>query len=84
MLLHNDGGGPGAAAARVVDLFGDELGGSIRSALDDLLANFQTTTAQGQQAYASQMTQDHPELETSEEVADAVAAVHEFHAAIFA
>ncbi len=83
VLLHNDDGGPNAAAATVIDLFGDELDGSIRTALDDVLANFQTTTAQGPHAYASQMTQDHPELGTTEALADAVAAVHEFHAAVF-
>ena len=83
VLLHNDDGGPDAAAARVIDLFSDALRGSIRTALDDLLANFRTTTAQGPQAYASQVTQDHPEFHASEAAADAVAAVHEFHAAVF-
>lgn len=84
VLLHNDDGGPEVAAGRVIDLFSDALRGSIRTALDDLLANFQTTTAQGPQAYASQMTQDHPELNVSETAADAMAAVHEFHAAVLA
>ena len=56
---------------------------AVRTALDDLLANFWTTTAQGPQAYASQMAQDHTELNASEAAADAVAAVHEFHAAVF-
>jgi len=83
VLLHNDAGGPRAAATRVTDLFGEVLGGSMRTALDDLLANFQTTSAQGPQAYASQMTQDHPELTVLTTTADAVAAVREFHAAVF-
>ncbi len=82
VLLHNDHGGPEAAAVRVVDLFRDELGGSVRTALDDLLANFATTTAQGPEAYASQMIQDHPELRSSEVAADAVVAVHEFHVTV--
>jgi hypothetical protein len=84
VLLHNDEGGPEAAAARVVDRFGDALRGSIRTALDDLLANFAVTTAQGARAYAQQITQDHSELSASEAAADAVAAVHEFHVALFA
>lgn len=84
VLLHNDEGGPAAAAALVVDRFGDALSGSVRTAVDDLLANFATTTAQGARAYAQQITQDHPEISTPEAAADAVAAVHEFHAALFA
>jgi hypothetical protein len=83
VLLHNDEGGPEAAAAQVIDRFGGALRGSIRTALDDLLANFRTTTAQGPQAYALQMIEDHPELSRSEMTADAVAAEHEFHAAVF-
>ena len=82
VLLHNDEGGPGAAAARVIDRFSGDLRGFIRTALEDLLANFRTTTAQGPRAYASQMTEDHPELSASETAADAVAAVHEFHTAV--
>ncbi len=83
VLLHNDYGGPQAAATRVTDLFSEVLGGSIRTALDDLLANFHTTSAQGPQAYASQMMQDHPELTALVATADAVAAVREFHATVF-
>ena len=83
VLLHNDDGGPEAAATRVTDVFSDALGGSIRTALDDLLANFQTTSSQGPQAYASQMMQDHPDLEPLVAAADAVAVVREFHASVF-
>jgi Nucleotidyl transferase AbiEii toxin, Type IV TA system len=84
VLLHNDEGGPDAAATRVVDRFGDALHGSIRTALDDLLANFATTAAQGARAYAQQITQDHAELSAAEAAADAVAAVHEFLAVLYA
>ncbi len=83
VLLHNDDGGPEAAGTRVADVFSVALGGSIRTALDDLLANFQMPSAQGPQAYASQMKQDHPEIERVVAAADAVAAVREFHAAVF-
>jgi hypothetical protein len=82
VLLHNDAGGPRAAAAAVRERFGDELGGSIRTALDDLLANFQSPSAQGPQAYATQMRVDHPDLDETTLLADAVLAVEEFHAAV--
>ena len=42
--------------------FGSELG-AVRLALDDLLANFAAPDAQGSQAYAGQMTIDHPDLD---------------------
>ena len=83
VLLHNDEGGPEAAGARIHDRFAGQLSGPIRTALDDLLANFETTAAQGPLAYALQMTEVHPELGSSEVAADAVTAVHEFHSAIF-
>jgi hypothetical protein len=82
VLLHNDGGGPTAAAAAVKARFGSELVGSIRTALDDLAANFQSPSAQGPQAYAAQMLLDHPELDEATVLADAVVAVEEFHTAL--
>jgi hypothetical protein len=84
VLLHNDVGGPTIAAAAIAERFGDELTGSIRIALDDLAANFASPGAQGPRAYASQMLVDHPELDDSTLLADAVVAVGEFHAAVFA
>lgn len=82
VLLHNDEGGPQAAAALVLDRFAMQVRGPIRTALDDLLANFETATAQGPLAYARQMREVHPELSSTEVAADAVVAVHEFHSAV--
>jgi len=79
VLLHNDAGGVAEAAALVIERFGDEIVGSFRTALDDLQANFQDPAAQGPQAYATQMLVDHPELDGSTLLADAVTAVGEFH-----
>jgi len=83
VLLHNDDGGPRAAASSVLALFADRLVGATQTALDDLLANFQTTDAQGPQAYASQMVLDYPEMEFQEVAVDAVVAVREFHEGLF-
>jgi hypothetical protein len=84
VLLHNDAGGPRAAAAAVRHAFPDELVGAVRTALDDLAANFERATDQGPRAYASQMLLDHPELDGATLLADAVVAVHEFHEALLA
>lgn len=83
VLLHNDEGGPTAAARLVLDRFGTDLRGPIRSALDDLLDNFQTPGSQGPQAYAAQLGLDHPEVPGTEAAADAIAAVTEFHSRLF-
>ena len=72
VLLHNNAGGPHQAAALVQERFGADLVGSTRSALDDLRLNFEDPHAQGPQAYASQMILDHPELDFSILLADAV------------
>jgi hypothetical protein len=82
VLLHNDAGGPTAAAAAVKASFGRELVGSIRTALDDLAANFQSPSAQGPHAYAAQMLLDHPELDEAMVRADAVVAIEEFHTSL--
>ena len=78
VLLHNDAGGPSAAAAKVRDRFSDDLR-TIHTALDDLRANFQAPNAQGAQAYVRQMRIDHPELDPVSLSADAVVAVQEFY-----
>jgi hypothetical protein len=83
VLLHNDLGGPIAAARRTGELFSGELGGPIRTALDDLLANFELPGAQGADAYASQMSSDHEDIDQATLRADAAIAVREFHAALF-
>lgn len=78
VLLHNDAGGPNEAAAAVLDRFGDQLSGAIRTAIEDLRANFATPTAQGPVAYADQILLDHPELDRATVTADAVIAVARF------
>lgn len=78
VLVHNDLGGPDEAAGAVLSLFGDELTGSIRFAIEDLRANFATLTAQGPVAYADQILLDHPELDRTTVTADAVVAVQRF------
>jgi hypothetical protein len=79
VLLHNDAGGPRAAALAVRAAFPDDLVGSVRTALDDLAANFARPGDQGPQAYASQMLVDHPELDGPTLQADAALAVAEFY-----
>lgn len=78
VLLHNDAGGPDAAAALVLDRFGDDLTGSIRTAIQDLRANFADPGSQGPVAYTEQMHLDHPELDRRTLAADAVVAVDRF------
>jgi hypothetical protein len=71
------------AADAVNDLFGHDLAGAVRTALDDLLANFASPGDQGPSAYAGQMTLDHPELDAASLAADAVLAVEAFHRRLF-
>lgn len=78
VLLHNDAGGPAAAAALVRERFPGDLR-SVHTALDNLQANFQTPQAQGPQAYVRQMLIDHPELDPPRLAADASLAVQGFH-----
>ena len=77
VLLHNDAGGPEAAAQAVLDRFGGQLG-PIRTALNELAANFANPEAQGPRASARQMAIDHPEVEPARALADAVVAVDAF------
>jgi hypothetical protein len=81
VLLHNDAGGVSAAEAAIREKFGGDLG-SMRTALDDLRANFHRG-GQGPQAYAAQMLVDHPELDAATLLADAELAVESFHEALF-
>lgn len=83
VLIHNDEGGPGAAADTVRARFGTELVNEVRTALDDLLANFADPDAQGPTAYKSQMAIDAPDLDESTTAADAVVAVDVFHQSLF-
>lgn len=79
VLLHNDEGGVNAAANRVLAIFGSELVGPIRTALDDLRDNFGHSKSQGPNAYADQMVLDHPDLDATTLRAEAVTAVDQFH-----
>lgn len=78
VLLHNDAGGPEQGAAVVLERFGGEINRSIRTAIEDLNANFANPTAQGPAAYAEQILLDHPEIDRATATADAVVAVTHF------
>jgi hypothetical protein len=78
VLLHNDIGGPRAAALEVRKLIGRELVGEMHTALNDLAANFESPNCQGPKAYAEQMLIEHPELDEMTLRADAVLAVTQF------
>jgi hypothetical protein len=78
VLLHNDEGGPTAAAQQTRDRFGDDLVGSTMTAIRELQANFGDTAAQGTIAYAQTMLDLHPELDGDVLVNDAVTAVTQF------
>jgi hypothetical protein len=82
VLLHNDDGGPEAAADAVRAKFDSDLTGSLRTALADLCANFADRTAQGPQAYAEQMVADHPDLDGAILATDAVIAVETFYTSV--
>jgi len=83
VLIHNDLGGAAAAGRRTAELFSTEIAGAVRTALDDLLANFGETDAQGPEAYAAQMIVDHAGLDESMLRADSVVAVQEFYDVLF-
>ena len=82
VLLHNDVGGPTAAATQVRDQFADDLR-AVHTALNDLRANFEGPAAQGTLAYSAQMRIDHPELDPVILAADASVAVQEFHRSLW-
>ena len=83
VLLHNDFGGPEYAARVTSERFRQDLVGSMRTALDDLLANFDSPDSQGPQAYASQMMVDYPGSDDAQLRADAVLAVRSFYRGLF-
>ncbi|MCC7112650.1 MAG: nucleotidyl transferase AbiEii/AbiGii toxin family protein [Deltaproteobacteria bacterium] len=78
VLLHNDEGGVDEAARAVRICFGTDLAG-LRTALEELSANFRSPTDQGTSAYAAQMMIDHPDSDEATLRADAVLAVTAFH-----
>lgn len=77
VLLHNDGGGPAAAAELVTDRFGDRMD-AVDTALRDLRANFADPHAQGSPAYVRQMRGVYPALHATDLAAQAVLAVEVF------
>lgn len=83
VLIHNDAGGPEAAAQAVLDCFAVDLK-AMQTALDELKANFADLGTQGPKAYADQLEVDHPEILSQTARADAVVAVESFHECLFA
>ena len=81
VLLHNDCGGPEAAASAVLAKFSDDLA-ALQPAIADLGANFAHEEDQGPDAYASQIVSDHPDIARSTARADAVLAVEAFIAGL--
>ena len=81
VLLHNDRGGPEAAADAVLAKFSDDLK-ALQPAIADLGANFADKDAQGPDAYALQIVFDHPDLDPVTARADAVLAVEAFIASL--
>jgi hypothetical protein len=83
VLLHNDKGGPEAAARAVLERFGPPKGPS-RTAINELAGNFSGSRDQGPQAYASQMMIDHPDSDHPTLATDAVLAVRAFRNTVLA
>jgi hypothetical protein len=78
VVLHNDDGGPGAAAARVRGVFAADLVGQTATALGELAANFGDAGSQGSAAYSNTMHGLHPEMDSDVLANDAVAAIAVF------
>lgn len=78
VLLHNDEGGPEAAARAVLSKFEHDLAGAPTTALRELRANFVDSHDQGTRAYVAQMLVDHPELDRTMLSAEAVTAADVF------
>ena len=78
VVLHNDAGGPAAAAVRVQDVFAADLVGQEATALTELAANFSAADAQGSQAYAMTMQGLHRNLDADVLANDAVAGITAF------
>ncbi len=81
MLLHHNIAAD-TPAQRVLQRFG--LPRSMRTPLLDLQANFTDATSIGAEAYARQITQDHPELDAGQAAQDSVLAIDEFTSQLLA
>jgi hypothetical protein len=82
VVLHNDEGGPRAAAARVTAVFAADLVGQTATALGEVLANFRDDRAQGSVAYARTMFGLYPDMDVDVLANDAVTGIAEFMRAI--
>lgn len=82
VLTHNEAGGSRQAAETVIAKFDAERP-NMRTAMDDLMANFADPTVQGPTAYAQQMRIDHPELDDATLRADAVVSMQIFYRMLF-
>jgi hypothetical protein len=82
VVLHNDDGGPDAAAERVRTTFASDLIGQTRTAVDELAANFIDDGAQGSIAYSQTMVSLYPDLDPDVLANDAVAGIAAFVAGL--
>jgi len=78
VVIHNDGGGPDAAATQVQAVFGADLVGQTETALGELAANFGDANSQGSLTYADLMTGLHPDLDADVLANDAVTGIAAF------
>jgi hypothetical protein len=78
VVLHNDAGGPGPAAARVRQVFARDLVGQTWTALTELAANFSDASAQGSLAYAMTMQALHPDLDADVLANDVITGISTF------
>jgi hypothetical protein len=83
VLLRNDAGGPQDAARVMIEHFQSDLVGSIKTAIDELAANFDAPDAQGSVAYASQMVADYPDHDEAQLRTHAMLAVTTFYRDLF-
>lgn len=77
VLIHNDAGGPGPAADRVIARFGDDLP-SLHTTFREVAASFSSPADAGSAAYAHLALDSEPEADAAQLAADAHAAVNEF------
>ena len=82
VVLHNDDGGPDAAAERVRTVFAADLVGQTETALDELAANFTDDNSQGSIVYAQTMFNLYPDLDPDVLANDAVAGIAAFVAGL--
>jgi len=77
VLLHGDAPIP-VVIERARSIFGEDLRGSLSTALRELQANFGGPQDQGPSAYAEQFLADHPDADDAVARADAILAVRTF------